>query len=276
MSFDAIEKSSDFGAPFELYEFRYGDEDALAYRYTNADRDLTRLGHTWFARPITREAYRSSGKTDDKSSLTIRMPVDTDLSSLFTDFPPPQVVRVTIWAGHMTDPDEQVLVIWTGRVLSVAKERNQALLTCDNTIISLKRPGLRRNWQYLCPYVLYGPMCGATMRGVESQVVNVTTTGIVLEAGWWGSIEPEKFKGGMIRWRGGFGLESRTIRDARDDGFLQFLGPLRDIEEGQKVSLFLGCNHTMSDCRSLHNNINNYGGDPWIPLKNPVRNHPYW
>lgn len=276
MSFETIEKSGDLGAPFELYEFRYGDTVEAVYRYTNFDRDLFRMGHTWHARPISREAYRTSGKTDDKSSLTIRMPVDTDLSTLFTDFPPTQVVRVTVWAGHMTDPDEQTLVIWTGRVLNVAKEKNQVLLTCDNTIISMKRPGLRRNWQYLCPYVLYGDMCRATMQALSSTVTAITTTGIILEAGWWGSHDPNKFKGGMIRWRGGFGWEFRTIRDVNSDGFLQFLGPIRDIEEGQQVSLFLGCNHTMGDCQSLHNNINNFGGDPWIPLKNPVRNHPYW
>jgi hypothetical protein len=39
----------------------------------------------------------------------------------------------------------------------------------------------------------------------------------------------------------------------------------------------LGCNHQAyaeegGDCQPLHDNIVNYGGDRWIPLKNPIGN----
>lgn len=275
MSFESHEQSEDLGAPYELYEFVYGDTGESVYRYTNFDRDIDKMGQKWFARPISREAYKTSGKTD-KSSLTIRLPVDTDLAALFTDYPPTQVVRVTIRAGHVDDPQNELLVIWVGRILSTAKEGNQAVLTCDNTIISMKRPGLRRNWQYACPYLVYGIQCGAVQTPLTATVDQVTTSGIVLMAGWHGEYPPEKFKGGMLRWRGPHGWEYRTIRDATAEGALAFIGPIRNIEPGMSISVILGCNQTKEDCANVHNNINNFGGDPWIPLKNPVKQHPYW
>lgn len=276
MSFENIEFSQDLGAPFELYEFRFGDTVDAVYRYTNFDRDLERLGHLWHARPITREAYRATGKNDDKS-LTITMPVDTDLSALFTDFPPTQVVTVTIRAGHMSDPDEQILVIWLGRVLTVAKEGNRTTLTCDNTTVSMRRPGLRRNWQYACPYILYGEQCRAVQRPQPATVLAISTSGVVLSENWWGIYPPEKYRGGMIRWRSPYGWEFRTIRTVdMESRRITFVGPFRDLEVGQQVQMIVGCNRTMDDCEHVHDNINNYGGQPWIPLKNPVRYHPFW
>jgi hypothetical protein len=43
----------------------------------------------------------------------------------------------------------------------------------------------------------------------------------------------------------------------------------------RSVSVVLGCNHIAyaedgGDCQPLHDNIVNYGGDRWIPLKNPI------
>lgn len=280
MSFEPIEKSDDLGSPYELYEFRYGDTDEAVYRYTNLDRDLVADGVTWFARPIRREAYKSSGKTE-KTNLSIRLPITTDLAKLFTDFPPTQVVRVIIRAGHVSDPENNRIVVWVGRVLSVAKEENEAVLTCDSTIVSMKRPGLRRNYQYACPYVLYGQgvaACNASMAAATKPAVVAAITGgvVILQGGWQGGIPFVKFSGGMLRWRGATGWEFRTIRTVSDSGDITYIGPVRGLEVGQAIEVILGCNHTMTDCRDLHGNIQNYGGQPWIPTKNPVRYHPYW
>ncbi|MDQ0317727.1 phage BR0599 family protein [Amorphus orientalis] len=271
MSFAEYEVSEEGGAPFELYEFQYGD--SAAYRYTNYDHDVEWNGVVWLARPISRESYRSSGKVD-KTTLDIKMPVDSDIAALFTGFPPTQVVRAVVRAGHRADP-ENPLVIWTGRVLSVAKQDNQITLTCDSTLVSMKRVGLRRNWQLACPFQLYGPQCKAETEPRQATVTAVGQGSVQLTGNWAEGVEPHKFNGGMMRWQGNTGTEYRTIHNVTENS-LNIVGPLRGLSVGETVDIFLGCNRRTDDCQNLHNNIHNFGGMPWIPTKNPVRYHPFW
>lgn len=276
MSFDIVESSQEQGAPFELYEFIYGPTDGSRYCYTNADKDITFLGRTFEAIPIDRERYHAAGKTD-KHSLIIRLPVTTDLSYLFTEYPPAQPVVVIIRQGHKTDSDDEYLAVWSGRCLSAAKEGNEQVLTCESTIVSLKRPGLRRNYQFGCPYVLYGAGCFANKAAAtaNAEVAAFTDGRLQLEGDWFGEEDPQDYAGGMIQWQTDQGLESRTILRVSEDALLTLIGPLRNIDAGDTIQVIKGCDHRMTGCRK-HNNILNFGGQPWIPLKNPTKYHPFW
>ena len=49
----------------------------------------------------------------------------------------------------------------------------------------------------------------------------------------------------------------------------------QDLAVNDSVEVVVGCNHKAyaeddGDCQPLHDNILNYGGDRWIPLKNPI------
>lgn len=275
MTFNSTETSQQNGRPIEAYEFVFGPGPAHVYRFTNGDTDRTGPTGTFKAIPIQRERYVSSGTTD-KSSLKIRTPVTTDLSNLFRSYPPTQPVLVNVWQGHLGDGEW--IVAWTGRILSVTKEGSENVMTCESTIISLKRPGLRRNYQYACPYVLYGPGCMANKGAATFPATVESVSGglLVLGAGWNGPHEPKRFSGGMIQWEGESGLEVRTIlRVDEATNRITIIGPLRDLEVGDAVQVILGCNRLMDGCH-VHNNIVNFGGQPWIPLRNPVKYHPFW
>ncbi|ERP95698.1 hypothetical protein Q669_29455 [Labrenzia sp. C1B10] len=277
MPFQQIEESRFQGVPVELYEFRYGTGETAVLRYTNADEDISFEGVEWKAIPINRQAYKSSGKVE-KSSVTITVPVDEDLSLLFTDFPPTQEVSVIIRSGHFPVGPDNVVAVWSGRVLSTAKKDRTTELSCDSTPIRLNRPGLRRNFQFGCPFVLYGHKCLASKANasVTSSVVSIDDGKLSLQANWWGAMPVEKFVNGVLSWDSDKGREHRTIRAVDAGGAITFIGPLRDIDVGTAVSIALGCNHQMSDCENLHNNIQNFGGQPWIPTKNPFKYHPFW
>lgn len=247
------------------------------YRYTNADHNLTRNGVEWTAIPISRQAYKSSGKSKS-IGLEITVPVIADISNLFTSFPPPDVVKVTILQGHLNDPEEEVMSAWVGRVLSTAKKGRETSLSCESILSSMQRPGLRRNWQVACPYQLYGEMCNADMEAAVTRATVVSMSGntILFQAGWNGDIPFSKYGGGMLRWAGDMGTEYRMILNIDDSGQMTYVGPIRALAEGTAVDIILGCGHSIDDCRNLHNNIQNYGGDAWIPLVNPTKNQPYW
>lgn len=282
MSFASTEESRNLGSPVELYLFRFGTESDAVYGYTDAEQDIEFDGVLYQAMggpnggSIRRGAVSASGSLD-KSRLAVTVPRDSDVAELFRIYPPGMVVTLTIRGGHLDDPDQEFLVIWVGRVVQGARGKTDAPeveLTCELANTSLRRTGLRRNYQLSCPHVLYGQGVGRC----NADIVRATTTGTVastttatatLNPGWNGAFAPEKFIGGMLIWTTPSRTERRTILGVTGNT-LRLAGPTSDLEVAASVTTALGCNHQTSDCRDLHLNIVNFGGQPFIPLKSPI------
>ena len=45
--------------------------------------------------------------------------------------------------------------------------------------------------------------------------------------------------------------------------------PLASLAGGQTVAIYPGCDHLKETCKNKFNNLDNFGGFPWIPAKNP-------
>lgn len=291
MSFEIVETSRQRGEPVTLFLFVYdgaeGDSPAPShFAYTDAEQQIVSGGFTYSPIPIARDAVTASG-TLDRAALTVRMPRDIALSELFRVYPPIQPVTLIIRQGHLSDdsPPPEFLVVWSGRVLSVGRERDECVVSCEPVASSLRRPGLRRHYQYGCPHVLYGDQCGANRAAatVSATVASVGATSVTLTGGWNGAFAAAKFREGILEWTNDEGgVEKRKIL-AVSGNTLSIGGLLRDLAATDAVSVILGCNHQMDDCEDLHvndaldPNIQNYGGCPWIPTKNPIgfRNHYY-
>lgn len=281
MSYTVYDKSKEQGAPIDLYEFKVG---AKTYRYTNAEEDLSAPStgadgaasmSNYVAVPIERQPVKTNGKFE-KSQMQIKTPVTTDLSNTFLPYPPPYVVKVVLRQRHRTDPAGDAKVVWHGRVVSSGREGKEAVLTVDNTLLSFKRAGLRRNFQHGCPLLFGGKLCRADLEPYKKviSVRKIEDGKIVLDEQWFLPWTHEKFRGGTAEWTSDVGREARTIIATTENNFTVG-GVLRGVEIGTQLTLTLGCRHDMADCR-FYENINNYGGQPWIPFKNPVRQHPYW
>lgn len=272
MTFAPKEISRYQGKPVSLYTFVYGDGPTSFYAYTDAEQEIVFGGVTYQPIPIDRGAYSSSG-TLDKAAIEIRIPQDLPLAELFRVYPPSQVVNLFIRQGHLNDPDNQFLVCWTGRVLSCSREDNQARFSCEPISTSLKRNGLRRPYQYGCPHVLYGPQCRANKSAATTTVTPTSAEGVTvtLPVGWAGAGQAQKYLGGLVQWVSTSGdTVIRTILRVTGTNVFTVSGVIVGLAEGGLVKMILGCNHQMNDCLSLHNNIHNYGGQPWIPTKSPL------
>lgn len=244
------------------------------YAYCDAETPIIKDGITFQPIPVQRAAITSSG-TLDKAMLEVTMAQGQEVGELFVAYPPAQVLNLIIYQGHVGD-DPAVLnnfpVIWTGRVLGVQHPPNETKFTCEPVSTSIRRPGLRRNYQVSCPHVLYGAQCRANRKRASNGGVVAAITGnrVTLASGWNGGTAGTKYTGGMIEWTKSDGtLELRTI--LRVDGSTLYLSAVsRGLSVGGAVTVSLGCAHNMSDCAGLHGNIQNFGGQPWIPLKNPL------
>lgn len=279
MAFAPIETSRQKGMPVTLYEFIYDATPLSYFAITDAEAEIVEDGITYAPTPAIRDAVVSSGSLD-RSTLAIRMPRDVEFSEKFRVYPPTQPVTLIIRQGHMSDtPAPEFLVVWSGRVLSVGREGDECVVSCEPVSSSLRRPGLRRNYQLGCPHVLYGDECKANRAAstTTSTVASISGTSATLNAGWNGSFDPTKFREGIMEWvNDDGGTEKRKILSISGNT-LALGGLLRDLDVGDPVSTVLGCNHQMDDCQFLFNNILNHGGCPWIPINNPVgyRNNYY-
>lgn len=281
MSFLTRELSRALGVPYTAYHIKYGDDAAAYYAYTDAAQEISAPGSlagetvTYEPAVISHEDITTSG-TLDKQQLVVEVPRTSPLVDLFIIYPPSQVVQLTIRQGHVGSTDS-VPVKWSGRIVAMTLEGSTAKFSCEPILTSMRRNGLRRNYMIGCPYALYSDSCRANKTAATTNVIVQSISGntIGLSASWF----PHpiiKYVGGMVQWTGPRGTEIRTILQVSDPNLIVG-GRLSNLSVGDVISVILGCNHLMDDCRDLHvevgtntSNINNFGGQPWIPLKNPI------
>jgi hypothetical protein len=288
MTFATYEGSRESGNPIQLYRFTYGTEDSEFFAYTDHTEEVT-VDHggsigliAYQPVPVERDEIVSNG-TLDRSSLKMGLDVSTELSELFRVYPPDNVVQLTVYQGHVDDPDSDFKVIWAGRVVSASRAHSELELQGEPISTQMKRPGLRRHYQYGCPHALYSTVCGANKAAATSSatVASVSGTAVTLDAGWEGSLPPAKFLRGQLEWTpAGASTKRRTITRVSGN-VLTLSGLPLDLEADDAVNVVLGCNHHAfadqdGDCEGLHDNIVNYGGQPWIPVKNIINRNPYY
>lgn len=285
MSYDDRDGSREHGMPVNLLLFRYGAALPSVFGYTDAEQVVTHDNVTYVPAPVEAPAVQSSGSLDRKT-LTLRVPSATDVAGLFRAYPPSYPVTLTILRGHLSDPDvpDEYVAIWVGRVLNgkhLGDGSQWCELTCEPIATALRRPGLRRRYQYLCPHVLYGNQCksnkGAVTFSVLPKTPLVTYLGdshIDLDPGFAPESLIPIFTGGVAEWNTAAGnIELRTILEIEDVGGLKrvhMTGPPTNILTTTTLRLSVGCNHQMDHCLAVHNNIHNFGGMPWIPNANPI------
>lgn len=278
MSFAGNEISRDLGQPIDLYEFRYGEGENDIFRYTGGEKSLVfrppgdDIDRTYTAISIWHDEIAASG-TLDKSALSVNFAIDASITALFRDRPPSSVVSIIIRQGHANDTAKQFLVNFSGKVIGFSEdnEGNTVKLTCEAIGTSMKRNALRRRWQYSCPLALYGPDCRASEIDATDNFVVLGVSGsiLVLPNGWRAEAVRNRYIGGKAKWTLPDGRsEIRTITQVNADSVL-LNNRIVGLDPGESISLTFGCPHTMTGCKQ-HNNIQNFGGDPWIPLKNPV------
>ncbi len=279
MAVNDYETSIKRGQPVNLYTFDYGV--GLKYRYTDHETDILWNGDTYTATPVEEpQSLKSRGDlSSGKFELTV--PKTSAIATLFLVYPPTQPVVLTRRQGHVANADDPAgyasgvmfAVAWTGRILDTERGRNTVTLYGDSAAAAVGRPGLRRHYQRTCAHVLYGTGCGASKANAThpATVSAIAGNKITLNAGWLPvGFTYSDFETGTVSWTSGLGSEVRTIMRMTSSEVLYVDALLRDLAPGDPVSMILKCARTVENCRRLHNNIVNFGGQPYIPRLNPV------
>lgn len=272
MSYAQYEVSRQDGVPTSLYLFEYGDSGNY-YGYTDLDEDVSHGGKIYVAAPIGREKIESNGLVD-KKTLQVKVAPTVPLVSDFLLSPPAGKMQLSIRQGHASDNFAETKLVWTGIVKNINREGVLATVIAEPMDTLLAQPGLRRHFMYGCPHVLYGPKCKAnklTLRKMV-EVTRVEKNFIEIPAGWNGATSVNAYVGGYVEWTDGLGDKrvKTILRYGANTNTLILGGVILGLLPTDIVSIFAGCNHQVSDCDTVHGNIVNYGGQPYIPLENPV------
>lgn len=270
MTFDALERSRASGAPITLFKATYGAATPITWTDAGAPVTYDDGGGSLVYAPVPTEMddVIASGSLD-KSELQIRVPENQGLAQLFLIYPPPEPVAIIARHGHFGDAEFKLA--FSGIILAVGRDNGQAILACEPVSSALQRPGLRRNYQFPCPYVLYQGLCTASKAAATTAITvqAVNPSSIEVLSAWHGSNLLLDYLGGTVEWTNDDGnTEIRTILDANTT-HIRLSGLTRDLDALDSVNVVLGCNRSESHCLNLHNVIANFGGQSFIPGQGP-------
>lgn len=269
MAFNIFESSRTKSRPYYLYLIRYGAGMNDYYAFTDNELPVTLNGVAYSVRQITHGDVSTTGSLD-KSTVELMTPKTNELFDLFRIYPPSYRVQLSIMKGHNGDAASEAKTIWSGRILAMSVRGSECSYSCEPILTTMKRPGLRRNWQYGCPHPLYLEGCFASKAAAKrtGTVAAIAGATVTLNNGWNGALDAAKFIGGFVEISAASAV-ARTILRVNGNA-LVLAGPTTGLAVGSGVSIYPGCAHNMDDCKNVHNNLVNYGGQPWIPTSNPI------
>ena len=271
MTYDAREISTDLGQPVELYTFTRG---TLTWRYTSADRDVTVASNLYSAQPILRGNVEQ-GSELNRSGLTLTVRRDNAVADQYRISPPSDLIALTVQQYHFSDAE--LIVVWSGRIISVSFAEATAEIHLEPIYNAVRRIGLRRIYQKQCPHVLYGAQCGVNKDTLKLATTVSALSGLTVTATGLSAFADGYWEGGYIEWLVSAGIYERRF-------ILNHTGSTIDLDtipQGLAVStainVYPGCDHsTGAGGCARFSNILNFGGMPYIPLKNPYGNDPIY
>lgn len=245
----------------ELYAFT---SNSAQFRLTPHEFDVELDGDRYLSLPMQRNEL-ALGAEAAKSALELKLPPDCALvrhllaASLTGDTTSValRIGRKSDWGGDWWISGTR----WLGRVLGVEIADDVARIRCESAQVSLKRIGLRRLYSRQCSHVLYSAACGATPISASGFVSNVYGRTVELDGG---SPVSGALAGGWLQTPDG--MRHMIVGD--NGSSVELLYPVA-IEAGAEVLLTMGCDHSTATCQARFANLDNYGGFPAIPSKNP-------
>lgn len=263
--------------PAEIYRWVNGD---TVWTQTSADAEITHGGETYDPVPIGRSDIDQTQEMA-RNNITVNTARSNPVALLhLTEFPE---TTTTLTISRYDAGD--VTVLWKGRIASAESNGNEITVACEPIFTSLTRYGLRARYQRSCRHALYRRGCNVNGsneqedHGVDGGAAS--TDGRSVEVAVAAERANGRYTGGMLRFDDTYRLITRHAGTTLT--MQQSIGALDEAVDsagwdkawGQHwdglvaVRIYPGCKHNMVDCGDEFDNLDNYGGFPWVPGKNP-------
>lgn len=176
---------------------------------------------------------------------------------------------VTVYHEFTNDPDQERLAKYRGRAIATRRKLNYTYLVCENRVTELRRKGLSAVIQRPCRHALYhskdGLGCNLNIEDFQVDGVATALSDTLVSVAEAGNQEDSYYAGGVLTFNG-----SSQLILSHTGTTLVLLGPipgLQDAIDGEgsaEVKMAPGCNLTRATCAEKFNNLDNFGGFPWI------------
>ena len=262
MTYIATDQSRHGGNPVHLIRFDY---QSTTYRYSTGVSDFDDGLHTWTAHEISPIEDMTISDNVDRSPITLKTKLTNPVAQLFRTGSIEASVTCLIYELHETDGE--MVLIHSGRILGryakLEGKKREIELKSEPIMTATKRPSIREVSGLLCGYVLYDTsLCKATKNAIPGIVTS--TSGINLVISGASSAPAGYLRNGYLETAS----EKRMIIGHSGDN-IDVTTVMQGLEVGDAVTMYIGCNHTTSDCNNKFSNLDNFGGEPFIPSKNP-------
>ena len=272
MSYAARESSPYGGKPVELYRFTKG---TTSLRYTDGDREVV-VGNETYAIgwPLSRTEPEMSEETT-RSGLKITTAKDFPIAQMFITGAPFESVWVSVFRMHVGD--SETILLWQGKVRGVSwnASKGEAIIECDPVEKIIGKGGFRQTFGPYCHKKLYSPRCGVPEANftTEFTVSAISPTGSIVTAPEFGSKADQYFRLGEI-YVPNLGARAMVVDHVGTSVTLK--APILGLMVGLNGRAVAGCDHcwkladgNWGDCKARFNNLDNFGGWPFVPTKNP-------
>jgi uncharacterized phage protein (TIGR02218 family) len=259
--------------PVELYRFTI---DASVWTWTSGDQSIDYNGETYTPEPIGRSAMEQ-GQEINRANIKVTVPRTNAIAVLYLTTIPDWPASLTIYRQI----GATILAYWKGRIAGASATGSEVTLECESAFSSLRRTGLRARYQTKCRHALYHRGCGLNIDDWKTSGTIDTHDGTELIIPEAAALANGYFTNGIVRDPNGL---MRWI--SRHNGStLMLTRPFQNMDAdiaaagyglsygkfygGYGVTLHPGCDRTKETCKDRFNNIENHGGFPWIPGRNP-------
>ena len=244
----------------ELYRFveLRGGTNAVV-RWTSSDAPVVYAGETYVPVTLGRSEPESRNELS-RADLTVTVSLNNPSARTWMQSSLDSLITLTVFAKE----DADVTVVWKGRLASIKPTDATIELLLESIFTSLRRPGLRQKYQRVCPHVLYGKGCNLDKAGFAVADIATAVSGTSMTIRAAASYPAVYFTYGMIKTAGGV---FRMITN-HSGSSITLIRPV-DFAGDFNITIYPGCDRTITTCNDKFGNRNNFGGFPYIPLKNP-------
>lgn len=244
----------------ELYRFveSRGGAD-LVTCWTASDAPVVHNSETYTPVALSRSDPESSNELS-KADLTVTASLHNATARRWMVSSLDSLITLTVFSKE----DNDVTVVWKGRLVSMKPSDATIELLLESIFTSLRRPGLRQKYQRVCPHVLYGKGCNLDKAGFAVAGTATAVNGASMTISAASSYPAGYFTYGMLETAGGV---FRMIA-SHSGSSIVLIRPV-DFAGNFNVNIYPGCDRTINTCNDKFSNKNNFGGFPYIPLKNP-------
>jgi len=259
--------------PTELYEFwteppfsivQNATPAGVHWYYTSGDARITMMGHEYVPAPIWRSGI-SYDSDDAASKTTVYLARPQEPLVRYIVQNPVDLVWVKI-SKIFRDLKERMVPIFIGHVDRVGIQGAVASAQCVGFEHYLRRSVLRWKWQKQCNHAIYDEYCGVDPMSFSATFqATVSNYGLDIDAPVLKSYVDGWFTRGFVEWEGIY----RPVA-YNEGGTITLAYTIEDLETGDTVTAFAGCDHKAETCRDKFNNIENFLGFKDIPVDNPT------